>query len=172
MLEVWKDIKRFNGNYSISNCGNVRNNRTGKILKSHVSDNGYLHVTVNPFGEFKSYNIRIHREVAIAFIPNPSNKPEVNHIDCDKTNPNVRNLEWATSKENAEHANENNLITRLRGEDNVRSKFTEDFIEKIRKLYIPYHKKYGLRALGKEYGFHHTAMSKALLGTNWKHLHK
>ena len=80
MAEEYRIIKDFE-NYSVSNIGNVRNNKTGKILKLKNS-HGYR--TVNIYGKFP----RVHRLVGIAFIPNIDNKPYVDHIDNDKTNNN------------------------------------------------------------------------------------
>jgi len=94
---MWKDIKGFD-NYEVSTDGQVRNKKTGKVLKPRVNRGGYLSVVLYSNG--KAISKYIHRLVAIAFIPNPENKPEVNHIDEDKTNNQVENLNWMTGKEN------------------------------------------------------------------------
>lgn len=110
MEEIWKKIE--NTNFSISNYGNVKNNKTGKILQQQVNRRGYCVVRVS-VRKSKTCCIketfRIHRLVAQYFIPNPEDKPQVNHIDGDKLNNNVSNLEWVTNKENAKHAIENGL---------------------------------------------------------------
>lgn len=94
-METFKKIENFN-NYSISNLGNVRNDKTGRILKYHTKPNGYKQVQLGR----KITPQYIHRLVAIAFIPNIHNKPQVNHINGDKGDNRVENLEWVTASEN------------------------------------------------------------------------
>lgn len=98
----WKLIEGFDGIYSVSNYGEVRNNRTGKLMKPRKNEKGYLRIGLTTNGKQKC--MRVHRLVAQAFIPNPENKPEVNHIDFDKENNCVNNLEWVTCKENSDHS--------------------------------------------------------------------
>lgn len=105
--EIWKDIKGYEGKYQISNTGYVKSldfNHTGKekILKNKVNYKGYCFVTL--YKENKQYYPRIHRLVAETFIPNPDNLPQVNHIDGNKSNNSVENLEWCTNLENIRHA--------------------------------------------------------------------
>lgn len=96
-MEQWKTIGEF-PTYSISDCGHVRNDTTGNILKGGFDRDGYRQVTLCYKG--KQYNRRICRLVAIAFLPNPSNLPMVNHKDENKENDFVENLEWCTAKYN------------------------------------------------------------------------
>lgn len=100
--EIWKNIKDY-PNYQVSNMGRVKslsNNKTRKekILKLHSDRNGYLFLSLSKDGKYK--NIRIHRLVATAFIPNPNNLPEVNHRNEDKTDNRVENLEYCNRKYN------------------------------------------------------------------------
>ena len=98
-MEEWRDIKGFEGKYMVSNTGKVKSlnyNRTGKekILKPYDNGHGYLYVVLYKDGKDKKY--RINRLVAMAFIPNSDNLPEVNHKDEDKTNNCVENLEYCS----------------------------------------------------------------------------
>ena len=102
MVEEWKIIEEANG-YEISNLGNVRNRITQKILKGRFSKSGYLQVSVKLNETQKFSNRYIHRLVAIHWINNPENKKEVNHIDGNKENNTMENLEWVTSSENQKH---------------------------------------------------------------------
>lgn len=113
---IWKDIKGFEGIYQVSNTGLVKSlsreialNRGGKyvtkekICSPSYDQRGYKQLVLTN-KHHKRVGRRIHRFVAENFIPNPDNKREVNHIDGNKLNNHVNNLEWCTSKENIQHA--------------------------------------------------------------------
>lgn len=106
MEEIWKPIEGYEGIYSVSNLGNikgvVRPGSSGALLKPVKNHFGYL--TVHLYSHPKNRGFLIHRLVAKAFIPNPENKKTVNHIDGNKENNMVENLEWATYSENHKHA--------------------------------------------------------------------
>lgn len=118
MKEIWKDIKGYEGIYQISNLGNVKNlkprykniNPTG-LLKPVKMSTGYLNVSlINKNKNRKEH--RVHRLVAEAFIKNPYNKPQVNHIDNNRSNNIVTNLEWTTCSENLKHAGKQGRLTK------------------------------------------------------------
>ncbi len=90
-----------NNNYSVSNFGRLRNNKTSKIIKGYKNKQGYVmaHISDDGVGVSKS----IHRFVATAFIPNPLNKIQVDHIDGNRSNNNAYNLRWATQSENQQN---------------------------------------------------------------------
>lgn len=104
---TWKKIKR-NENYSINESGDVRNNSTGMLKKTWVnSKNGY--VCVDLWEDNKSTKETIHRLLAEAFIPNPENKPTVDHRDGDRKNNSLANLRWATYAEQNSRFNSNGV---------------------------------------------------------------
>lgn len=107
--EIWKDVCGYNDLYEVSNLGNIRMRETKYQKSFRVDKWGYACVTLRERGKDKRRFV--HRIVAIAFLKNPKNKAEVNHIDGNKLNNSLDNLEWATSAENEQHAIENGLIT-------------------------------------------------------------
>lgn len=100
--EVWKPVPGFEDNYEVSNFGRIRNSATKKVLVVTPDKRGYVAARLSVHNV--KYSIKMHRAVAIAFIPNPNGKPQVNHIDGNKSNNNVENLEWVTNGENQKHA--------------------------------------------------------------------
>lgn len=103
--EIWASIKGFEGLYEISNYGNVRSLKYGKIkyLKPAKNNKGYYQVQLWKNGILK--NFKIHRLVANAFIENPNNYPQINHKDENKTNNKVENLEWCDNRYNKRFSN-------------------------------------------------------------------
>lgn len=96
-----------------------------KILKQSITTKGYLQVVLSREGKSNWY--KVHRLVAQTFIPNPENKPQVNHIDGNKINNNINNLEWCTNSENQIHAFKNNLQVKRYGKYNQNSKIINQY---------------------------------------------
>lgn len=154
-MEEWKDIKGFEGMYQISNLGrvktlNYKNTGEERIRANSLTRDGYIKVRLLHKGKDKT--ARVHRLVAEAFIPNKENKDTVNHIDGDKTNNNVNNLEWADRKQQMLHAYKLGLKKPEDGIKNGNSRLSKEQILEIRKIYKPRDKEYNTIALGKIYG--------------------
>lgn len=98
MEEIWEDIEGYKGEYAISNLGRIKSIKNNIVMKPMLATNGYLVACLWHNGKQKK--IVIHRLVAQAFVPNPNNYNEVNHIDENKTNNKADNLEWCTHKYN------------------------------------------------------------------------
>lgn len=96
MQEMWKYVKGYEGAYSVSNTGRVYSHKSEKILKTSATGYGCVMLRKDGAGKIKY----VHRLVAEAFVPNPENKPEVNHIDHNTQNNFASNLEWVTHLEN------------------------------------------------------------------------
>ena len=144
---VWKPILITNGKYSVSNTGLIKNNDTNRLRKLIVrKDKGYYRVPVVISGGPK--DLSVHREVTKAFIPNPCNKPCINHIDGVKTNNVVSNLEWVTIKENTIHAYRIGLMNIKRCRQR---KLSNEQIEQIVKEYVRNSREFGTTALGIKY---------------------
>ena len=103
--EIWRKVSEF-PNYSISNQGRVRHDKRNHIRKIFIDKDGYEIVALQKNG--KPITRRVHKLVALAFVPNPLNKPCVDHIDTNKLNNNADNLRWVTQRENC-----NNPLTKL-----------------------------------------------------------
>lgn len=112
MEEIWKDIEGYERMYQVSNMGNVRSlnyNQTKEIKVLKPSNNrGYKLVVLSKNGKTKTYSV--HKLVATHFIPNPNSLPIINHIDEDKTNNCVSNLEWCTQQYNINYGNRNKKV--------------------------------------------------------------
>lgn len=140
--EIWKDVPGYEGLYQVSNTGRVKalsvlkywgktlQKRKEIIFKPTIRKWGYAEVVLS--GKTR-LNQGVHRLVALAFIPNPDNKPQVNHKDGNKLNNSVSNLEWATRQEQMDHAISLGLVNSV-GESNPNSKLTPAQVLEIRAL--------------------------------------
>lgn len=105
--EIWKDIPGYEGLYQVSTLGKIRSLRRGRVMKQVNHGRGPLKYKQIQFSiDGQDITIGVHRLVALTFIPNPDNKPQIDHIDGNPSNNHVSNLRWVTAKENA-----NNPIT-------------------------------------------------------------
>lgn len=108
MEEIWKSVPGFENDYEVSNLGNVKSMtnyrrwKPNRLKALRLDRNGYVEVGL--YKRCKNFHKKVHRLVALAFIPNPENKPQVNHKDFNRTNNRLENLEWCTALENCVHA--------------------------------------------------------------------
>jgi hypothetical protein len=128
-MEIWKDIIGYESEYQISTFGRVKNIKLNKVLKGSLDKDGYPRVGI------KGKTFRVNRLVAINFISNTNNNDQVNHINGIKADNRIENLEWMSCIENIRHAHRIGLsnMNHLTGENHPSSKYTNEFISKIKK---------------------------------------
>lgn len=176
--ELWADIDGYDGIYQVSTRGRVRSMdrrelmrgrhptpyyrfRNGCELKCQINDIGYVQVLLYKDGVGKLCTV--HRLVAKAFIPNPNNYPEVNHLNEERADNWVENLEWCTRSQNALHSNK-----KFRGENSGTSKLTERQVLKIVELLRQTGPlKLGLFEIGCLFGVTNHTIHKIKVGKNW-----
>ena len=166
-IEIWKDAPGYEGVYQVSNLGRVKSmsrirvNGRAKIL---TKDKILLSKTLNDYvkiGMTHKY-VLAHRLIAKAFIPNPDNKPQVNHINGIKHDNRVENLEWVTASENAIHSSKNKLSNT--GEKHWKSKLTEKNIKEIRES------KLKQSELAKIYNITQSTICQIISRRTWKYI--
>lgn len=197
MKEKWKDIEGYEGKYMVSNCGlvksmqrkvtyNTKCNRRGKFNSQHTicerimsqfkDSRGCCAVSLYKNRQRKRFYV--HRLVAQAFIPNPNNKPHINHKDCKPENNCVDNLEWVTPKENAQHASRNGLLVTTeyqksqtskanKGSGHGYSKLHEDDIPVIRRM-----RSEGMtyKNIASKFNVNRATIGYILRGKTWTHV--
>lgn len=169
MKEIWKVIEGFE-DYEISNTGKVKSHKHGreKILKERISHDGYVWYNLCKNG--KQHTKRANRLVADAFIPNPENKPTVNHIDGNKLNNSSDNLEWATREEQMQHAYANGLKKPVRGHLQGNHVLSEDEVREIRAIYKGHDKEFGMKPLAKKYNVSPSVIDKVVGKRSYKNV--
>ena len=182
MMEIWKDINEFE-NYQVSNKGNVRSktiiklivqpkrtyNMTfkGKIL-SQKSIRGYMNVGLSD-GEGHIKTKQVHRLVLKTFYPiDNMDNMQVNHIDCNKSNNSLKNLEWTTPSENTQHASNNDLlrVNNQEGENNKMAKLNNEIVRQIKELF----NKYSDKELAIMFNVCRQSINSIRNNKTWKHV--
>ncbi|MDV4025591.1 endodeoxyribonuclease [Elizabethkingia anophelis] len=175
-MEEWKDVIEYEGLYKVSNTGKIMscerivNSPKGKrivkskILKSIITSTGYPRVHLSKEGA--KNKVSVHRIVAIAFIDNPDNKPQVNHINGIKTDNTVGNLEWVTSLENISHSWNTGLSKAKKSEDSSNCKLNTSTVLEIKKLLKESNGKNQL-LLAKQFGISQATISMINNGKIW-----
>lgn len=175
MEEIWKGLiyqgKDYSNKIEISNTGKIRNKNTKKEYKLYKNKLGYLQVCISLGSRNNKKVIKIHKGVAETFINNSNNYEVVNHIDLNKLNNNINNLEWCTQKYNMKHAKLNGAFKNMpKGIDHYKSKLTKEDVDFIRKNYKPRDKKYGSRALGRKFNMRHSTILLVIKEMTYKNI--
>lgn len=168
MIEV-KDVVGYEGVYTIDENGNVYSCKRKKYLSQRVSPRGYFRVNLSKNGI--QHEMFIHRMVAEAFIQNPDNKKEVNHIDGNKKNNHISNLEWATHDENMEHAFTIGLCKRSAPKEQkppFKNKLSKELAQRIRNEHKEGVRGCGCKALAKKYGVSDTTIKRIIRNEAWR----
>lgn len=177
--EIWKDIIDFEGCYQISSLGRIRSldrfvtcrNGGVKLFKGkikNVSENRRRYKSICLSKNSKTKNFDIHRLLAIHFIPNPGNKKEVNHIDGNRMNNDLSNLEWSTPSENALHAHKTGLISNTGRKNHKRArKLTDNQVIDIKKNY----KRGMAKILSQKYNVSKECIYSIWGGYSWGDIH-
>lgn len=160
--EIWRDIDGYEGLYQVSNFGRVKSfHRSEELILTPAYDkDGYYVLVLKRNGS--KQNVKVHRLVATAFIPNPDGKPQVNHIDGNPQNNHVDNLEWVTGHENMQHAIYTGLIPT--GEKNYQAKLTNAQVRYIRSN----PENMTVTQLAKFFGVDKMVISNVQLGKSYK----
>lgn len=159
-------LKQFrNTNYSVTADGKIFNTKTNKFVKTHIMGDGigYLRCTIRI--DKKSHSFLVHRMVAETYLRNVSELEFINHIDNNRTNNNVTNLEWVTRQGNVNHM----LAQRrqMHGERHFRAKLNNALVTSIRALYRAGQK---ISSLAKQYGVSSSVMRSCIKGKTWKYV--
>lgn len=179
---TWRDVSGWEGKYKVSDRGDVlsvsriilskdHNDKPTKaivdekILKSKIEKTGYVSVTVKD--RDRRMTFRVHKLVAQAFIPNPENKPQINHINGIKTDNRVENLEWCTQVENAKHAVATGLNTPTIGTRHWNHKHSEEDALLVK---TEYEGGMSRKQISKKYGYEYVFVYNVTSGQRWKHI--
>jgi len=160
MKEVFKDIPNYEGIYQVSNLGRVKSFKKDKPKNLKQSENTHGYYKVGLCKNGKQETLKVHRLVAIAFIKNTKNKKCVNHIDGDKKNNSVNNLEWCTYSENTYHAYKNNLKKPRKGNQYTENKKNWKLSKKDKKFIINNKNNFTQRELAKKFNVSQSAISR------------
>lgn len=168
-MEEWREISGFH--YSVSNMGRVRNDWTRRILKPRENGYGYFHIGLYRNKTQKTF--KIHRLVAMSFISNPLNLPQINHKNLIKTDNRVDNLEWCTPSENTRHAYKNGRVgiigqTWTRGSGCGMAKLIDKQVLEIRRLYATGN--YFLRELAEKFNVKLCTIHFIVKNKTWKYI--
>lgn len=167
-MEIWKPVKNYENLYEVSSFGNIRNKKRKTILKPTLSKFNYLFVKLSK--DNKTKNFLNHRLVALSFLENINNLPQVNHIDGNKLNNNISNLEWCTASYNIRHAIKLGIMSpsyhTRKDKSSIGKKINRDIANIIREAYNS--GSTTLDVLAKKYNITKQTVSLIILNKIWK----
>lgn len=154
---------------SIDEEGNCYSSHTGRKVKPYVDQDGYFRIKVWEPLERRTRGCYVHRALAVVFIPNPENKPQVNHKDSNRQNNSLENLEWVTEKENYDHGVSHGYIKVGVGEDNRNSLLDENTVRRIcEKL----EKEISVAQIARDFSIKKPTVFSIRSGQTWGHISK
>lgn len=160
-MELWKEIIGFDG-YKVSNRGRIRGN-SGRIINMRIEKDGYVDVSL--WKNRRKVRARVHRLVAIAFLPNPENKPQINHKNGIRTDNRLSNLEWCTHLENSAGFV---FDETFKGENNMSAVLTDKKVLEIREKYKSGN--ISMAKLAQEYNVGETTIGRVINRASWQHI--
>ena len=180
MNEIWKDLKGYREIYQVSNLGNVRTKERigarGYFVKSREltkfnNNSGYYRVCIRLESDVRTKYYFVHRLVGMLFIPHEDGKDFINHIDGNKHNNSVENLEWCTRSENEKHAwkiglKHSSLVSN-KGEKHGMHKLTQKDVDWIRKHHKKYDNKFGSKPLAEKFNVNPQTITDIVHNRTW-----
>jgi DNA-binding XRE family transcriptional regulator len=177
-MEIWKQVPEY-PDYEASSLGNIRSldkivpkwnapfyrKRKGKILKKSIGTNGYYYISM--YKDKKQKSFKVARVIAQTFLNNPRNLPEVNHINSNRTDDRVQNLEWCNRSQNMKHAFDKGFACQ-KGEKNGYSKLSKKEVIEIKRLHSI--GDYKQKELAKIFNISKTTIHNVIKGKTWSHL--
>jgi predicted XRE-type DNA-binding protein len=165
-IETKYDIPNYEGQYQITRDGQVWSLKSNKWLSQHLLGNGYKFVGLQDKNTLQIKTILIHRVLAIIFIPNLENKKTVNHIDGNKLNNNIENLEWNTYSENVKHSYDLGLHISIKGDKIHSAKLNKEDVIEIKTMLK--HNLYKQKEIAELYGVDSSVISRINTNSQWR----
>lgn len=174
-IEIWKDIPDYENFYQASNLGRIKSLsridasghlRKEKMIKLCIDSYGYYntHLYKNTIAK----NMKVHRAIALAFIPNPECKPQIHHKNFNKLDNNIENLEWVDSKTNINYSHKMGKVNVVMGERHYAAKFDDNQIRNIREVYS--HGNISPKELAKKFNVGGSNIYFIINKKTWKHV--